>query len=381
MWCIVVKIAINPIAVGILSVILLSSVGACGRGNQAQNPPKNSTPTGQIDSNLTFQNVTSEQVDEQGRLLWKVKAKQARYTPDQKIAQIQDLSGELFQDGKLVFRISAKRGEVQQDGRKILLKDQIVATDTQDGVVLKGQELEWQTKDNILIVRYNLTGSHRQLDASAQEARVYSRERRIELMGQVVATTKDPVLRLKAEQLTWRVPQQLVTTTRPIEITRPVSKTESDRATGEQAEVNLKTKVATLKQNAQLRLISPPLDVSSNAIVWNVANQTVASDQPLRALHREQAVTVTADRGQADLQKQIFYLTGNVQAIGQRNQTQLNASLLTWYVLTRQVEAEGNVSYRQANPPLNLSGPKAFGKLDSQTIVISGGRVVTQIVP
>lgn len=363
-----------------LLVVLLSTLGACGRGNKAENPA-NSTPTGKVDSNLTFQNVTSEQVDEQGRLLWRVRAKQARYTPDQKIAQIQSPSGELFQEGKLIFRISAQRGEVQEDGRKILLRDKIVATDTQDGVVLKGQELEWLTKDNVLIVRHNLTGSHRQLDASAQEARVYSRERRIELVGNVVATTKDPVLQLKAEQLTWRVPQQLVTSIRPIEITRPVSKTESDRAAGEQAEVNLKSKVATLKQNAQLRLILPPLDISSNAIVWNVASQTVASDQPLRALHREQAVTVTADRGQADLQKQIFYLTGNVQAIGQRSRSQLNANLLTWYVLTRQVEAEGNVSYRQANPPLNLSGPKAFGKLDSQTIVVSGGRVVTRIVP
>ena len=43
--------------------------------------------------------------------------------------------------------------------------------------------------------------------------------------------------------------------------------------------------------------------------------------------------------------------------------------------------AEGDVTYRQVDPPLSVNGPRAEGKLQEQTFSISGGRVKTEIVP
>ena len=45
------------------------------------------------------------------------------------------------------------------------------------------------------------------------------------------------------------------------------------------------------------------------------------------------------------------------------------------------MEANGDVVYRQVDPPASFSGQKAVGKLQEQNIEVSGGNVVTEIVP
>ena len=368
----------------LLLVVLLVGTNACGGEKNKRTADKlaqDSSAIQSFENNLTFNDVTLEQVNEQGKLLWKVKAKQARYSKDQKIATVQSPEGELFQDGKLVYKIKARTGEVRKDGQTILLKEQIVATDVQSGAILQGNELEWQPKEDILWVRNNLTGTHPQLQASAREAKAYSRSRRMEFFGQVVAKSKDPALGFKTEHLVWQIAQQLVTADKPVQIDRYTGEVVTDQALGNQAEVNLKTKVATLKQDAQLSLADPPLQIGSNSMVWDLNAQTVASDQPVHVLHREQQVTLTGDQGRVELEPRIFYLTGNVQGQGQRKQSQLAADQLTWYIPTQQIDATGNVVYSQLDPPFNLKGPRASGTLQDQNIVVSGGRVVTEIIP
>ncbi len=368
----------------LLLVVLLVGTNACGGQKNKRTADKlaqDSSAVQSFENNLTFNDVTLEQVNEQGKLLWKVKAKQARYSQDQKVATVQAPEGELFQDGKLVYKIKARSGEVRKDGQTILLKDQIVATDVQSGAILQGNELEWRPKEDILWVRNNLTGTHPQLQASAQEAKAYSRSRRIEFFGQVVAKSKDPALGFKTEHLVWQMAQQLVTADKPVQIDRYTGEVVTDQALGNQAEVNLKTKVATLKQDAQLSLADPPLQIASNSMVWDLNAQTVASDQPVQVVHREQQVTLTGNQGRVELQPRIFYLTGNVQGQGQRKQSQLTADQLTWYIPTQQIDATGNVVYSQVDPPFNLKGPRASGTLQDQNIVVSGGRVVTEIIP
>jgi LPS export ABC transporter protein LptC len=365
-------------------MIVLLGLSACGGPKKSQTADKlaqDSSAAQNFDNNLTFKDVTLEQVDEKGRLLWKVKAKQARYSKDQKVATVQNPAGELYQDGKAVYKIQAQSGEVRKDGQTILLKGQIVATDIQSGAIVKGNELEWQPKVDLLLVRNNITGTHPQVQAAAKEAKVYSRARRMEFFGQVAATSKDPALGFKSEHLIWEIAKQLIVVDKPVQIDRYVGTVVSDRAVADQAEVQLKTKVATLKQNAQLSIADPPLEIASNSLVWNLNNQTVVSDQRVDVLHREQRVAISANQGRGDLEPRIFYLTGNVQGKGERNQSQLAADNLTWYIPTQQIEATGNVVYTQADPPFNLKGPKASGTLQDQNIVVSGGRVVTEIIP
>lgn len=362
-------------------VALLFGLVACGDQSRIANKvAQDTSPVQNFEIDLTFNDVILEQANEQGRTVWKVNAKQATYSKDKKVAQVQSPTGELFQDGKPVYQISAQQGEIHQDGKQLFLRGQIVATEKRNGVVLRGNELEWRPSEDLLIVRNQLSGTHRQVQAVAQEARAFSRESRIELQGGVVANTTDPALQLRTEHLIWQIREQKLIGDRPVQIDRYKGKKITDRARANYAEVNLKTKNATLKQNATLALLEPPLQVASNSMSWNLNTETVTADQPVRIVHRQQQVTLTAKQSRMDLPKKIVYLTGDVYAVGQRRQS-LKAQALTWYISSQLVEAEGDVIYRQVEPPVSFTGQKAVGKLQDQNIVVSGGRVVTEIIP
>ncbi len=371
-------------ALSLLLILLLFGTAACRR-NQATEPLESDVADSPVDSNLTFNNITLEQANEQGETVWKVKADQATYSPDRRLARVTNPDGELFQDGEPVFRVQAERGDIRQDGQKIFLRGKIVATDIRSGAILRGDELEWLPQEDVLLVRDNLTGTHPQVTVSAQEGRVLSREQRMELSGQVVANAQDPRLRLRSEEVVWEMEEQRVVSDRPVQIHRLAGNQVTDRARGETGEINLETQVATLQQNAQLALQDPPLQISSDALIWNLANETVVSNEPINIVHRERQVRFAANQGRMDLQRNLFYLITNVRAVGQRDRSRLTSDRLTWNVETQQVIAEGNVNYRQSEPAVTLRGQRAVGRLEEETIVVSGGdsgnRVVTEIIP
>ncbi len=369
------------LAAPLVGVMLLFTLFSCGDQNSTVEQRAQDTSAVQdIERNLTFNDVTLEQADAQGRPIWIVKAKQATYSKDRRVAQVENPIGNLFQDGKSVYQITAKEGEIEQDGEQLFLKGQIVATDPRNNLVLRGNELEWRPKEDLLIVRNQLTGSHPQVQAVAQEARVFSRTGRIELQGKVEATTSDPTLQMRTEHLIWQIREQKLIGDRPLQIDRYKDKKITDRATANQGEVNLKTKIATIKQNAQLALLAPPMQVTSNSMIWNMNTEMVTTDQPVRLVNRQRQITVTANQGRMDTQKEVAYLNGDVNGVGQRGQS-LKSKELTWYLPTQLMEANGDVFYRQVDPPVSFKGQKAVGNLQEQNIVVSGGRVLTEIIP
>ncbi len=371
-----------------LLLVALASVSGC-RNNQAANQlAEGSAAVQQVDTNLTFNNITLEQPDEQGRTLWKVKAEQATYSPDKKVANVRNPDGDVYQDGKPIYHVRAQQGEVEQNGDRIFLHGQVVATDIKSGAVLRGNQLIWQPKTDTLTVRGALRGTHPKLKVSANQAKLQNRQRRMELTGQVIAITQQaPQARMQSDHIIWEMDKELVTSDRPTQVQRIEGDKAIDQAESKQAEANLASKVITLKQAADLVLSDPPLKVDSNLLVWDLVKKTLTSPQPVTILHRQQQITATADQGRMDLEPKIGHLTGNVNAIDPQNQSHLIADRLIWNMPTQQMNAEGNISYRQADPPATLQGDRAVGRLDKKTIVVSGGadggdgRVVTEIIP
>lgn len=365
--------------------ILLS---ACNSSNRTTKKIKQDTKVTTIEGSLVFNNVTLDQADEKGHPLWKVKAKQATYTKDKKSAQIVKPTGDLFQDGKIVLQVSADNGEVQirETGNKIFLRGQIFATDIRNKAVFRGDELEWSPKDDLLVVRNNLKGNHPQIQATAKEARYFTRTQQVEFLGQVTALAKNPDFQMKTERLFWQIKEQQANSDKRIQIERYKVKTVTDRVEADQSQINLKTKIATLKQNIQLTSIEPPVLMSTNSATWNINTRTVVSDQPVKIVQQVENVIITANQGQINLESQVANLTGGVQGINNKNQATLYANQMTWEIPTQKIQASGNVIYKQINPPFNVSGPTAVGKLQDQSIVVSGGgtggsRVVTEIIP
>jgi LPS export ABC transporter protein LptC len=360
---------------------MLMVTTGCRPASRAADKLAQDSSAAQVSTNLTFNNITIEQPDEKGQTLWKVKAKVAVYTPDKSSAKVTGPYGQLYQDGKPIYKIQANEGEVRQDGDRIFLKGDVVATDVRSGAILRGEEMEWKPKRDTLVVRKNLRGTHPELKMSGNEATVFNRQQRVELKGNVVAISTDPALQMQGEKLIWNIPKKTVTSPSPIQIQRLKGKQVTDNATSEKADVDLATKVVNLKQNARLILSDPPVRLTGNSLIWNLTDQILTADQPLTVFHQQQQVTLTADKGRMEMTPKIAYLNGNVRANGQRNQSRLVSDRLTWDITTENVVAEGNVVYDQINPTVNLKGPRAVGKLQNQTIVVSGGRVVTEFVP
>jgi LPS export ABC transporter protein LptC len=375
----------RSIALNLSLVILLSGLGACKpQSRTVDKLAKDTQNIEDFDSSLTFNDVTLEQADEKGRPWWRVKAKQARYSKDQKRAIIETPKGELFQDGKLVFKVEAQQGEVLQDGKSILLKGKIVATDVKDGTVLKGNEVEWRPQQDVLLLRNKFTGTHRQMDVAGETGRFLTRARKLELFGKIVALAKESNLQIKTEQLVWEIKNQKVLGDRSVQIDRYKEKTLTERATATKAEVDIKAKIVSLKQTAQLNLIQPVLQINSDLLTWNIDAKTAKSEVPVTILNPAQGMTMTANQGELQLQSQMVYLVGNVHGVRQKNQSELFADRANWSLETQQFSATGNVNYRQAEPALNLTGPQATGTMQDQKVIVtadSNRQVVTEIVP
>jgi LPS export ABC transporter protein LptC len=345
-----------------------------------------STPT---DAGLTLTNVTLEEPDSKGGVLWKVFAKEVTYSPDQQVAKVKYPKGEFYQNGKKIYQVTGDRGEIRRNGETLLVQGNVVATATENDLVLKGDSLEWTPKQDLLLVRDRITGEHPDLKANAKEARFFNQAKRLELKGEVKAnTTKAPWLRFQTEAMTWQIKAETLLSEQPLTIEQfsdQSGETITERLVGKQGEFNLKDNIAKLTQTVQLDLLKLPLRATSEIAIWDVDGQTVAIDQPVEIQQTTQQISAKAEKAQIDLKTQIIYLISQVRAVAQKNGSQLMADRAQWQLDTQDVEAEGNIRYQQSDPPVTLTGDRAVGNLAAQTVTVSGGEtgkpVITEIVP
>lgn len=358
-------------------------VSACdGDSRGAERLAEDSAEVQQIDNTLRFENITLEQADENGDLVWKVFAEEASYNENDAFAGVNAPAGELFQEGEAIYEVRGDRGQVYENGERIVLRGNVRVVDLRTEAILRGEEMEWQPTSEILTVRRNFRVTHDDIRLSAREGRLYDRDQRLELEGQVRARTRqEPVLVLRSGALTWLMTEELVRSDRPIEMRRLQQGQVTDVATGQQGEFDLATNQATLSGNARIAMEEPTAEVNSPELVWNIDQDMLRSDQRLRLLQPRQQLTLSADQGQLNIATRVMDLQGNVRAVAQSNQSVLTANALTWNLASQEFRANGNVNYRQPDPSLAVSGPTANGRLQNQTIVISGGRVVSEIVP
>ncbi|MGL5872864.1 MAG: LPS export ABC transporter periplasmic protein LptC [Xenococcaceae cyanobacterium] len=368
-----------------LTIVLLLNLYGCGQPNPVpQKTQDDSAQASPAKTRLVLNNATLEEADDRGQTLWKIKAQKSTYSEDNKKAYLENLAGNLFQDGKLVLQISAKQGEVNKDGEVIFLRDNIIARDPRNNAVVEGDEVEWHPKNNVLVIRKNLTGNHPQLEVTATEGQYNTRSERLELTGNVVATALQEKLQLKTQQLIWFVSQQKIRGDRPLEITRYRDRIVSDRVIADRGYVTLNNHLAFLEKNVELQSLKPLTQIATNSAIWNYNTRVVTSDRPIRMVNAQEQITVTGNRGQIDLEREIAKLQGGVSGISSKNQAKLFSKALTWKITTQIVEATGNVIYKQNDPQLNLTGDKAVGTLQNNNVVVTSNnkeRVVTNITP
>lgn len=389
-------------------VALVFTLGGCPLPVE---PPDVATETTEAsyEQQLILNNATLENADEAGNVLWKVQVDRAVYQDETKNATLETVTGNFLQDGEVVLQLSADGGEITEEGQRIVLRDNIVATDPRNGVVLRCNLLYWFPEEGRVQVEEAVDGSNPELRVEAKTAQYWTEAQRIEAKEEVVMTGLKTPMQARTDQVEWDIPAQMVRSETKITIDRydpppeappeaegddpeptPVAEAVppvvSDRIVADQAEFNLEQEIVRLTGNVESRSMEPPMQIASNAIVWNLVTRIVRSEQPLTVIDRQEQITVTANQGMADLEAEVVRVSGGARGINRRRPADLYANQIVWNIRPQKVEAVGDVIYQQTDPPLHLTGSRAVGTLHNQRIVVSGGgssasRVTTIIVP
>ena len=434
-------------AIAATIAVLVVALRTCGIGQKIAAP----APVEQIEPALTLQTVTLEQPDENGSLLWRLKAKSVNYSPNNQRATLKELKGEFFQAGETIYTVVADEGEVRQNGETLFLTGNLVATGIEDELTLESERLKWQPKEDRLIMgefeddafsadsedseseddtkaergksadsalaetgplvnpspdeptsrrfpseelpKPPVKGFSPQIETTARVVTVINKENRVDLSGGVIAKNKEtPWLTFESDSLVWFTEREQVEAQQLLKVEQYDSKdyrVVRDRILGAKGVANLTDNTVTLDDAVQLTSFAQssgqPLKAESKSAVWDVENQTVALDNPVKLEQPEQRITASANQARLDLAQEVIYLTGNVQANGEEKGSQLNADSVTWKTGSQDVEAEGNVSYQQAvDPEVSMTGESAIGNIEQGTVVVTDSRsgdVVIEIVP
>jgi LPS export ABC transporter protein LptC len=364
----------------IIGAIAMFGIGGC----RGQTKPQPSPTPVTIEAKLELDNLSFEQVDNQGKPLWKVRAQHGVYAPDRKRAKVTNLDGDLYQDGRVILHVTAKTGEVEQAGEKVILRGDVVTKETRNQLIAIGQEVEWQPKADLLIIRDRVQANLPKFQVNANEGKYFTRKQQLDLSGKISAFSSDPRLALQTEHITWHVKDQKVIGDRPTQMQRYQENQITARVTTNSFSTALDRKIVNLQGKVELNATKPLIQVNGESFSWDLDREFVTADRPLTIVHRQAAATFTADRGELDLKKSIATLTGNATGIATRNQSQLHADRLIWEITSQQIVGTGNVVYQQVDPIFKFTGTRGVGKLQDKSVVVSSDgkqQVRTEFIP
>jgi LPS export ABC transporter protein LptC len=362
-------------------VLTIAIVGLGGCVSESKPKPKQ-TPVA-IEAKLELDNLSFQQVDKQGKPLWKVRAQKGVYSPDKKRAKVTNLDGDFYQDGQIVLHVTAKVGEVEQAGEKVILRGDVVTKETRNQLTLIGQEVEWQPQADLLIIRDKVQANQPKFQVNADEGKYLSRKQQLDLSGKITAYYQDPRLAMQTDHLTWLVKDQKIIGDKPVQIQRYQENQITSQVTANSFSTALNRKIINLQGNVQLNATKPLVQVNGESFAWNIDRELVTADRPITIVDSKEAVTLTAKTGELDLQKSLATIAGQAVAVAERNQAKLEANRLVWEITSQQLVGTGNVVYQQIDPTIKFMGTRGVGRLQDRSIVVSGGKqqVRTEFIP
>ncbi len=370
-----------------ISAIFLCFLLVSCQGNNQSEETDNSNFKREIEQGLVLYNATLEQSNSRGQILWRLSTKKATYTQDKKSAILEDLTGNLFEKGKIILQVSAKTGEIKNDGKEIYLSGEIIAFDTRNKAEFKGQEVIWKPEENFMMMTGNkgIKANHTKLLASAKEAKYNTKNQILELSENIIANTRNPSLQLKTQHLYWKITENKLIGNSFLEMVRfDENKLVTDKIKTDQAEIDLNNNIAIINGNVEYQSLKPPLQAATTRVIWYYGDRKVESNQATRLFQPEDNMTLTANTVKFDLEENQVYLHEGIYGQAVKNEVEIYADNLVWNLDNKEINADGNVYYKQINPDFNLRGVKAKGKLQDKNIIVEGNEanpVTTLIYP
>jgi len=359
---------------------------ACqGNNEPSQEVNKNETKR-EVEQGLVLYNSTIEQSNANGDTLWRISTEKAIYSQDNQSAKIEKIVGNLFENDKIILKVSADAGEVTKEGKEIFLRGNILVIDPRNQAELKGEEVIWKPEEHILMVtgKDNIKASHEKLLVTAKEGIYNTKNQILELNKDVLAITNKPTLQLTTQHLYWQISQNKVIGNKPVNLLRYEDNVVTDKLDTQQVEVDLNNSVAVVSGNVEYQSVKPSLQAATSRVVWYYGDRFMESSETTKIIQAEQGTNLTANIVKFNLAKNQVYLQDGVYGYTKDNATEIYADQMLWNVDSQEINAEGNVFYKQLNPDVNLKGVKAWGNLKDKNITVQGNdntKVITNIYP
>lgn len=360
-----------------ISTILLCYLLISCQGNKVVEETKKTEFSREVEQGLVLYNAILEQSDEKGQMLWRLSTKKAIYTQDKQSAILEGLTGNLYEDGKIILKVSADKGEVKKEGKEIYLSENILAFDTRNKAEFKGDSIVWKPEENVMLMEGNqgITANHPKLVIKAKQAKYNTSTELVELDKEILGTTINPSLQLKTQHLYWQIPENKIIGNTLIDIVRyDNQKKVTDKLKSHQAEIDLDAHVAIINGNIEYQSLKPPLQAATEKITWYYVDRKMRSNTPTKLVQVEDNMTLTANNVDFHLEENQLYLKGGIYGQAVKNEVEIYSDNLVWNLDNQEINADGNVFYKQVNPDFNLRGISAVGKLQDKQMTVKGNQ-------
>lgn len=359
---------------------------SCQGNNQNPQEINDNDTNREVEQGLVLYNSTIEQSNANGDTLWRISTEKAIYSQDNQSAKIEKIVGNLFENDEIILKVSADNGEVTKEGKEIFLRGNILVIDPRNQAEFRGEEVVWKPEENFLVItgKDQIKASHEKLVVTAKEGIYNTQNQVLELNKDVLATTNKPTLQLKTQHLYWQIPQDKVIGNKPLNLLRFEDNIITDKLDTQQIEVDLNTSVAVISGNVEYQSVKPSLQAATTRIIWYYGDRIMESNQATQLIQPDQGTNLTANIVKFNLAENQVYLQDGVYGYTKDNDTEIYADQMLWNVDSQEINAEGNVFYKQLNPDVNLKGVKAWGNLKDKNITVQGNdntKVITNIYP
>ncbi|MFT0786521.1 LPS export ABC transporter periplasmic protein LptC [Synechococcus sp. H55.10] len=283
---------------------------------------------------LIYENITLTQAKPDGGILWRLRARLAEYesppengsTPVQLgSAHLQSIEGEFFDADNRAIRTRAERGSVYPDERRLELTGQVAVESERDNLHLQAERLQWlpeqrlleaegQVQVELLDGQGSLWGDRLRIDFGQAQMQLENWDP----SQPVRAKYRDPELELTASRLLWNFGAGEVQALGAVEVDAPQQRV---RLSGEQLRAPLPLTELRLLGNVKAKAVpvggtgslQTGQELEAQEIRWRIGSTQLQALGNVRYRQPGQALTVSGDQGILDWQANTARIQGNSQ--------------------------------------------------------------------
>lgn len=224
---------------------------------------------------------------------------------------------------------------------------------------------------------------NRAIRTRAEQGSAYPGERRLELTGQVEVESERDNLRLEAQRVEWLPEQRLLQAEGQVkvELLEGQGSLQGERLLVDfgQAQMQLENWDPTQPVRAEYR--DPDLELAASRFLWQFGVGEVQAVGAVEVYAPLQALRLSGGQLRAPLPFAELRLLDNVKAKAEQTGQELEAQEIRWRIGSTQLQAQGNVRYRQPGQALTVRGNQGILDWQANTARIQGNSQTQLTLP